>query len=558
MANGRKRGGVISGCVNYATVTGTDAKGTGGIVGAGWNKGKIHNCYNVGTITGSWPAGGIAGSSEANISNCYNVGYVSSDAGSDKGMALATNNGGGGLTNCYYLEGSSSSNFGYYSDGNDNGSNKMSAAQMKDASFVKKLGSAYTADNAKNPKNQGYPLFSWQLSKQIEQPDNPVVEEDLETEEEEQEDPADEEVSVEVEPEVSVEGEEASSEVDGEFLDEALAQAKEQQADKLVVQSTTEEDVKSSTVTVTQESTGKVTDAGLALEIQTNNGTLNIPAAAVGNLKNDLTVTFTENDNGSTTISVRDGDQDASLGTSAKVILPVKATEANPVTDGSVLCIVHEDGTEEILPYSSVSQIQAAAYIDGSVTLKIKDNSKSFSDVSGESWYSSAVSFATAHEMFEGTGNGQFDPQGTMTRGMIVQVLKNIEKGESETDGIFSDVEDGAWYAEAVAWASENGIVNDAGNGTFGANDSVTREQMAVILYRYVQTMDYSVKGNGDLSAFHDADGISSWAGDAMSWAVGAGILNGTENEMLNPGSSASRAEMAQIMQNFTKVLLGA
>ncbi len=363
-------------------------------------------------------------------------------------------------------------------------------------------------------------------------------------------------VSVEVLPEVSVENGASSSRIEGASLADALNQAKGTGAETLVVQSTVDESVTSATVTITQDASQMVVDAGLDLKIQTNNGTLDLPNEAVQMLHDSLTVTFGNNEDGSTTVSVLEGQKSATLAASAKVLLPVAADATGSAEEGNVLCNVQKDGKEEVIPYSFVRDRQAVTYLDSSMTLKLEDRSKTFGDVSGASWYSSAVTFVSAHEMFHGTDSGQFCPQDTMTRGMIVQVLKNIEKGESFDSNGFSDVTDDAWYAEAASWASNLGIVRGYGDGTFGAGDSVTREQMAVILYNYVKKLNYGVEGSGNLSKFQDASGISSWAGDAMSWAVGAGIFNGSTDGTLNPQGCATRAEMAQIMENFTRALL--
>ena len=103
------------------------------------------------------------------------------------------------------------------------------------------------------------------------------------------------------------------------------------------------------------------------------------------------------------------------------------------------------------------------------------------------------------------------------------------------------------------------GLVNGYGNGAFGPTDSITREQLAMIMYNYVQKMGYPVSTeiSGDLTRFSDSDQVSSWASEALGWAAGVGLVNGNADGTLNPKGTATRAEVATIMNNFTKILLG-
>ena len=133
---------------------------------------------------------------------------------------------------------------------------------------------------------------------------------------------------------------------------------------------------------------------------------------------------------------------------------------------------------------------------------------------------------------------------------MIAQVLYNLEGTPAAGDGSFSDVEAGTWYTDAVNWAAEKGIVKGYGDGTFGPEDDITREQMAVILYRYAQYKGYEVTATGDLSTFNDGAQTSDWAVEAMKWAVGSSLLQGYAGN-LNPTGTATRAEVAQIFMNF-------
>ena len=157
-------GSIIENCANFATVSNTDAKGCGGIVGAGWNGGVVRNCYNAGNISTTYvcPTAGISGSNEIILENCYNVGTISATRDSFA-MAIGTNNGGApsknSLINCWYLDGSAPGG-GYYDSRGPMNDGVMTAEDMKKDAFVTHLGNAYAAD--KNGINNGYPILKWQ------------------------------------------------------------------------------------------------------------------------------------------------------------------------------------------------------------------------------------------------------------------------------------------------------------------------------------------------------------------------------------------------------------
>jgi len=147
-----------------------------------------------------------------------------------------------------------------------------------------------------------------------------------------------------------------------------------------------------------------------------------------------------------------------------------------------------------------------------------------FEDVSRKAWYFDSVSFAFANGLFSGTSNTGFTPEASMTRSMLVTVLWRME-GEPtvKKTSEFSDVKSGQWYETAVAWAAEKGIVSGYGNGCFGSNDPITREQMAVILMGYARLKGYDVSAGTNLNQFTDSASISSWAKTAMQWANSGG-----------------------------------
>lgn len=171
-----------------------------------------------------------------------------------------------------------------------------------------------------------------------------------------------------------------------------------------------------------------------------------------------------------------------------------------------------------------------------------------FVDVLIGDWYYNAVRFVSENGLMNGVGNGYFSPNMNLSRAMFAQILYN-KAGQPSAVGssAFNDVPIGAWYTDAVTWAATNDIVGGYGDGTFGPDDPITREQLAVMLWRYAGK---PVPPNLLLN-FTDADRVSDYALDALCWAVDQGIINGKGNGILDPKGVATRAEAAQILKNY-------
>jgi len=170
-----------------------------------------------------------------------------------------------------------------------------------------------------------------------------------------------------------------------------------------------------------------------------------------------------------------------------------------------------------------------------------------YPDVSKDSWYSDAVDYVSERGIMNGYNDGSFGPEDTVTRAMAVTTLYRMEGSPSHsTDGTFPDAEKGSWYYDAVQWAAEKGIVQGYG-GIFDPNGNITREQLAAIIHRY----EGLPAPAGDLSGFTDRGSVSSWAVDAMSWAVGNGVINGMGNNILDPSGTATRAQLASILMRI-------
>ena len=177
-----------------------------------------------------------------------------------------------------------------------------------------------------------------------------------------------------------------------------------------------------------------------------------------------------------------------------------------------------------------------------------------FTDVSETAWYKNSVDYAVEHALMNGTGANTFEPESTMTRAMLVTVLWRYANAPKPGANPFTDVPNGKWYTDAVAWAAENGVVNGVGDGKFEPDGSVTREQMATILYRYAQKVGIDTSKHTELSAFPDASRVSAYAREPMQWIVAEGVIGGSrENgqDWLNPQGNATRAEVATILMRF-------
>lgn len=177
-----------------------------------------------------------------------------------------------------------------------------------------------------------------------------------------------------------------------------------------------------------------------------------------------------------------------------------------------------------------------------------------FEDVQKSDWYHEAVDYVWQHSLMNGMGDNRFEPGRTMTRAMVVTVLYRLQGSPATSaENIFTDVDSGQWYTDAVVWASENGIVLGYGDGRFGTNDDMTREQIATILRRFSSYNGLDVSRRTGLSAFEDSSSVSSWAQEAMEWAVAVGLINGRTPTTLVPGGSATRAEVATLLMRYCR-----
>ncbi len=188
---------------------------------------------------------------------------------------------------------------------------------------------------------------------------------------------------------------------------------------------------------------------------------------------------------------------------------------------------------------------------------KKEDNEKAtftettFADVKKDDWHYESVKYVYENNLMQGTGGG-FEPESKMSRAMLVTVLYRMANPEnSDNKHTFADVPEGQWYTDAVNWAASSGIVNGISQSEFAPDSDISREQMALIIYRFAKMQGYNVSDVADISSFADVDDVSDWALDALCWANKTELVNGTSETTLSPKATATRAQIAAILMRF-------
>ena len=268
-----------------------------------------------------------------------------------------------------------------------------------------------------------------------------------------------------------------------------------------------------------------------------------------GSAVTEYAVTVSTADNGSVAVSPKNAEKGDTV---TVTVTPDEGyvLESLTVTDkdgDKVSTTKGEDGKYTFTMPGSAVTVKAVFAEEGTVS------ELPFEDVKVEQWFYEAVKYVYDNELMNGISATEFNPNGLLTRGTIAQVLFNLEGADADAAAVFDDVPADAWFADAVNWAAANNIVTGYGDGTFGPDNNITREQMAAILYRYAQFKGYDVSAKGDLTAFTDGDNVSEWATDALAWCVGAKLINGRDNGTVDATGTATRAEIAKIFMSFSE-----
>ena len=255
----------------------------------------------------------------------------------------------------------------------------------------------------------------------------------------------------------------------------------------------------------------------------------------------------------------------------------IKASISDGIFQGPVSVAKQQDGTTDVNGVDlSISggtyENNISDYLDGNLVWnpvtgevgtpstpgggtpsELEEPTWPFTDVTeGDDWFYDAVAYVYENGIMAGTDETTFEPTMELDRAMAAQLFYNLEGKPTVTgDSTFTDVTSGHWAVDAITWAAQNDIVAGIGGGLYDPDSNVTREQFAVMLYKYARFKGYDLTATGDLTQFPDADAISSWAETAMRWANGNELINGHENGTIDPKGSTIRAQAASIMANF-------
>ena len=215
-----------------------------------------------------------------------------------------------------------------------------------------------------------------------------------------------------------------------------------------------------------------------------------------------------------------------------------------------VACYIADDGAITYFPVKYENGIATFTTTHFSLFAVLESRAAVFQDVDISAWYMPGVEYTLQNSLMNGAGGGKFGIGDPLSRAQLAQILFNKEGRPAVNDPIrFGDVSGEAWYAGAVRWAASQGIVEGCGNGLFAPNASITREQLAVMLWRYAGRPAATSRE----LRFRDADQAGNYALEALAWAVENGVLNGFDDGRLGPQSQATRAQAAQMLMNFAE-----
>ncbi len=213
--------------------------------------------------------------------------------------------------------------------------------------------------------------------------------------------------------------------------------------------------------------------------------------------------------------------------------------------DGDEIALTKKaDGTYTFMMPKGSVKVTAVFGCDGTGDCP----SKNFTDLGENQWYHDYIDYAVEHGLLEGTSPTTMEPNATLTRAQLAQILYNLEgKPQVQGDLDFTDVAEGKWYYAAILWANQEGVVDGMSPDTFAPNEDISRQDLALMLYRYAGEPTVT----GDLDGFKDAGQVGDWAEEAITWAVEEGIIDGMTPTTLEPTGTATRAQAAAMLQRF-------
>jgi len=367
----------------------------------------------------------------------------------------------------------------------------------------------------------------------------------------------------------------AEAVVDSKAVDAAVDAAKKSAVNAVTVIPTETGDAENVTTTLPTESVGKIADAGLALNVETPGGSVEIPSEALAEIAksaegDSISVNVAKQDKAAAEeydldeevalvaeVTITSGGKEITSfgGHAISVYLPVDESDFTEGESYEVL-VISKGGSSQLLEGICVrrdGKLFVKVEIDHLSTFIVTRNKPlPFKDVKGH-WAIKGVRFAYNRGFMAGVSPAKFNPDGKLTRGMLVTMLHSLEGKPGVTLGGFSDVAGDKWYAAGVAWAKQKGIVAGFADGTFRPEELITREQFATIMMSYAGFKNQDVSKRADLSAYSDAGETSAWALDALKWAKATGLMSGRSESVMAPKGTATRAEAATILMNYLK-----
>ena len=264
-------------------------------------------------------------------------------------------------------------------------------------------------------------------------------------------------------------------------------------------------------------------------------------------------ITLADTDNGTITATHKRASKNSTVTITAT---PAEGYAVDAVTvtekDGDKVEVTKKDDNKYTFKMPA-SDVTVKATFKATQTEPEQPSGLPFTDVAKDAWYFPAVEYVFNNGLMNGTTATTFAPNVNLNRAMMAAVLYNMEgKPACDKSGLFSDVENGKWYTDAINWAASNNIVSGMPDGTYAPNQALTREQMASILYRYAEYKGIDVSARADLSTFTDGTTVSPWAQDVVQWAVAEKLMSGNGNE-LQPKGTATRAQVATVLMNYSE-----
>jgi len=368
----------------------------------------------------------------------------------------------------------------------------------------------------------------------------------------------------------------ASSKVTTQQIKDILTEIKDSDVTGITINAESNKDILKSSVEIPKSSLTEISNKKLDLKVETSIGNIEIPNKALEKIldqaqgsnvemildKVDTQKLTTEQksvvgDDIVYDISIISNGKSVSSfgGQEISISLPYTLKEGQN-KDKVCIWYMNDKGELEKIQCKYDKETGLATFATNHLSYYIVgyDKSVSFIDVNENDWFYESVMYVVQKGLFAGTSETVFSPNTSMTRAMLVTVLHRLDTTPASTAlNKFVDIKDSDWYLQAVKWSTEKDIVKGITETEFKPNNNVTREQLAVMLYRYANIKGLNIEIKGNIETFVDKQNVSIWAVDALKWSVGNKLITGKENSTLDPQGNATRAEVATILKRFVE-----